>query len=64
MGLTVRAKAMLGLKPYHSIRAWIQGEPQDPRDKYFTPEETSQWVRAIASALDGTIEIGADTRSA
>jgi hypothetical protein len=64
LALTVRAKALLGLEPYHSVRAWMHGEPQDPRDKYFTSEETGQWVQAIEAALDETMEVGADTRSA
>ena len=45
--LTAQIKSLLGLQYHHSTRLWLQGRPQDTREKYFTPDDERTWVQAI-----------------
>jgi surface carbohydrate biosynthesis protein len=46
-------KRVAGLEPYHSVGAWLRGQPQDPRGKYFTEAEAAQWVDRVRAASGG-----------
>lgn len=48
---TEQIKSLLGLQPYHSVRAWIRRQSLDPREKYFGPEDAQFWTQALQKAL-------------
>lgn len=48
-------KRLIGLQPHHSLRAWLRRAPQDPRGKYFGPDDEQQWLEDIRGVLNGQV---------
>lgn len=50
--LTSQIKSLFGLQPHHSLRAWLRGDGEDTREKYFKPEDAQFWTDGIKQLLN------------